>query len=605
MKVAQALAESNHLAVEAGTGVGKSYGYLIPAVLHALVNKKRVIVSTHTINLQEQLLEKDIPYVQQVLKKLHDENLLTKLRMQVPEEERSRVNEEDLLSFKAVLVKGRANYLCPHRLWRAVRETKSLFVDSEQSELLRIAEWAHQTKDGTLSTLNPQPDQKVWAEVCSERGLCSPKLCESDGETCFFQQTRRQMRTADLLVANHHLLFTELGIREDIEDEKGERTGIILPPFDNVIHDEAHTMEATASEHIGIGLTLAGVRRWLHRLANPKTKKGLLVVAGETRLIAGVEKLLRLTEAFFSAVERFAFLDEGRSVPTAIQPATDPTERSSLREQSNTSRIRGPDVVPDILTEPIRELLAAVAELIKTKSDEALREELLEWQRRGHEIREQLQGFLGQSSEGHVYWIERSGIRQTNIELRAAPVNVAPYLRQMLFDPHESVIMTSATLTVGGQFDYFLKRVGGESADRLQLGSPFDFQSQMKIFIPKAMPDPRDEEYQNALIRWLQHFISKTHGKALVLFTSHRLLKEAAAQMEDFFEELGVTCYVQGGGTPRSVLLRQFKDEISSVLFGTESFWQGVDVPGESLSNVIITRLPFAVPDHPLTEARI
>src|SRR5579862_3921951 len=240
--VARALSASRHLAVEAGTGVGKSYGYLIPIVLHALTHKKRAVVSTHTINLQEQLIEKDIPFVEKLL--------------------------AGSFPFKAVLVKGRANYLCPHRLQRALRDSKSLFVGPEHVELLRIAEWARRTKDGTLSDLDTQPDPKVWAEVCSERGICSSRICEADGRTCFFQAARRLTRTADLLVVNHHLMFTELSIREDIEyeEKEGETTGVLLPQFDCVVLDEAHTMEATAAEHIGIGVTLMGMRWWLHRL---------------------------------------------------------------------------------------------------------------------------------------------------------------------------------------------------------------------------------------------------------------------------------------------------------------------------------------------------
>ena len=178
-------------------------------------------------------------------------------------------------------------------------------------------------------------------------------------------------------------------------------------------------------------------------------------------------------------------------------------------------------------------------------------------------------------------------------------------MQRMLFKPHDSVVMTSATLAVGNQLDYFLKRVGGEATERLQLGSPFDFQKQMKICIPKAMPDPRDDGYRTALVHWLEHFIRLTHGKALVLFTNQRLLRDVAVEMEGFFQELGVACYAQGQGLPRRLLLSRFKEEIDSVLFGTDSFWQGVDVPGVALSNVIITRLPFAVPDHPLVEARM
>ena len=604
--VSHALDESHHLAAEAGTGVGKSYGYLIPAVLHALAHRHRVIISTHTINLQEQLLEKDMPYVQKVLKKLQDEDLLAHLRNHAHQDEAGSIPDAELLSFRAVLVKGRANYLCPHRLERALRDAKSLFVGPEQIELHRIAEWARQTKDGSLSDLDIQPDPKVWSEVCSERGICTPKICEADGQSCFFQQARRLIRTADLLVVNHHLLFTELGIRDEIEDdeEKGETT-VLLPHFDCVILDEAHTMEATAAEHIGIGVSQGGIRWWLHRLWNPKLEKGLLATLRQGHLTPGVNALLELTDDFFESLEEVAFPETvGRVVGRAKRSAT-PDAPLTSQGQSNVFRVRKPAIIPDIITEPLSQLLAGVAELIKTVEDKTTRGELLEWARRGHGVQDQIRGFLTQDADDHVYWVERAGRRQTNIELRAAPIDIAPYMQRMLFKPHDSVVMTSATLAVGNQLDYFLKRVGGEAAERLQLGSPFDFQSQMKICIPKAMPDPRDDGYRTALVHWVEHFIRLTHGKALVLFTNQRLLRDVAAEMQGFFQELGIACYAQGQGLPRRLLLSRFKEEIDSVLFGTDSFWQGVDVPGTALSNVIITRLPFAVPDHPLVEARI
>jgi ATP-dependent DNA helicase DinG len=243
--------------------------------------------------------------------------------------------------------------------------------------------------------------------------------------------------------------------------------------------------------------------------------------------------------------------------------------------------------------------------------------------------------FLSQSADDHVYWVERSGKAQRTIALNAAPVDVAGYLRRRLFQSDTSVIMASATLATKAERNhsiqrpsspsgaatskttmkgadaeapgllYFAKRVGAESAQRLQVGTPFDYERQMKLFLVGKMPDPRAEDYRDALIHWIQHFIKMTHGKAFVLFTNFKLMLELGEVMQPFFDELGIACFVQGTGTPRSLMLERFKQDVNSVLFGTDSFWQGVDVPGESLSNVIITRLPFAVPDHPLIEARI
>ncbi len=552
--VARALASSRHLAVEAGTGVGKSFAYLVPAVLIGLSHKRRVLVSTHTINLQEQLIEKDIPYLQTLLGKTHP--------------------------FNAVLIKGRANYLCPRRLQRALRESAHLFTGPEQRELLRIAQWARRTPDGSLSDLDPQPDGKVWSEVCSERGLCSPKLCETGNAKCFYQQARRAMLSADVLVANHHLFFTELALREAMETDDEDERGVLLPAFEYVVLDEAHTLEAVASEHIGLSVSAGSLRWLLHRLWNPKSEKGLLAKLRRGDLVRRVAETLDASEKFFVAVD------------------------ATMKE--STQRVRRPDFVPDTISSPLTGLIEAVNELCVETEDRELRDELKEWRRRALEVRTMISDFLSQTLDGHVYWTERTGSRQANIELRAAPIEVAPYLKTMLFDAHESVVLTSATLAVRGRLDYWLQRIGGVGAETLQVGSPFDFQRQMKLYIPKTMPDPREmPAYKDAVVRWLKHFIRLTHGKALVLFTSYQLLRETLAELQPFCAELGIALHAQGQGTPRRQLLRQFKDDVNSVLFGTESFWQGVDVPGAALSSVIITRLPFAVPDHPLTEARI
>jgi ATP-dependent DNA helicase DinG len=257
----------------------------------------------------------------------------------------------------------------------------------------------------------------------------------------------------------------------------------------------------------------------------------------------------------------------------------------------------------------------------------------MECNRRLLELRQAIATFLSQEGQDYVYWVERGGKSQRNLSLNAAPVDVADYLRRRLFESDTSVVMTSATLGTSVQraassvsesvaphesrtthhaapvsapgLNYFLRRVGAEKATALQLGSPFDYEQQMKVYVANKMPDPRDEGYREALEHWVKHFIRQTHGKAFVLFTNYKLMQELGERMQPFFDELGIECFVQGTGTPRSTMLEKFKDNVDSVLFGTDSFWQGVDVPGEALSNVIITRLPFAVPDHPLIEARI
>jgi len=609
--VARALDSREHLVVEAGTGVGKSLAYLIPSILFAVKKNKKAVISTHTINLQEQLIEKDLPMLAAVLP----------------------------VKFEYTMLKGRANYLCTRRLAKAMSQASQLFTSPEAQELQRIHQWSHKTQDGSLSDFEVEPDGRVWGQVCSERGLCSPKLCgegsdfvKNGGKACFFQRARSRILSADVLVINHTLFFLQLGAAEE------ENDGGVLFKNDFVVFDEAHTVERVAARHAGLSVSSAQLRYALHRLWNPATKKGLLTVLrrGKEDL---VEDALQQAEDFFAeiehACERIAGAREGR--------ADSPRSWSEIR-------VRRCDLVEDNITLPLQRVREEIVALIKTVDDRDTSGELAECNRRLTELREQIAVFLGQAAREHVYWVERTGKTQRNFALNAAPIDVADFLRHRLFGANTSVVMTSATLAVKSAMNqpppakleanagddpgpdelsgsrrarfrrqeqedtppkephglmYFARQVGAEKAAMLQAGSPFDYERQMKMFVVSKMPDSRDPGYQAALIKWIEHFVTMTHGKAFVLFTNFRLMLDVAARMELFFDRLGVECFVQGTGTPRSLMLEKFKNDIDSVLFGTDSFWQGVDVPGESLSNVIITRLPFAVPDHPLVEAKI
>lgn len=524
------------------------------------------------------------------------------------------------VKFQFTMLKGRQNYLCSRRLQKALQQAESLFTSPEQAELKRVAEWAKTTSDGSLSDFEVEPDPKVWAQVCSERGLCSPKLCGHASDfgqqhgICFFQRARQRILAADVLVVNHSLFFTLLPATESSDDEASEG---ILFKNDFVIFDEAHTVEPVASRHIGASVSSGQLRYALQRLWNPRTEKGLLSMLRKGNAVTLVADVLGAGDTFFHAVEDVCETLAKQNVKPGNAETGAGEGRRPARAWSEL-RIRQPDLVPDNLTLPIQRLREAVSELIKMSEDKDAAQELMECNRRLAELREELALFLSQSGEGYVYWVERSGKAQQNLTLNAAPVDVAEYLRRRLFGSATSVIMTSATLGVSAEkvgaspkataqspLAYFARRVGGEQAAQLQAGSPFDYERQMKIHVVSKMPDPRDAGYRDALVQWIEHFLRLTHGKAFVLFTSHRLMQEVAQRMEPFFAELGIECFVQGTGMPRATMLEKFKEDVNSVLFGTDSFWQGVDVPGEALSNVIITRLPFAVPDHPLIEARV
>jgi len=620
MAVAQALESEQHLMVEAGTGVGKSFAYLVPAVLYAFSRKKKAIICTHTINLQEQLVEKDLPVLQQVLG--------------VP--------------FTFTMLKGRGNYLCTGRLRKVMQQADSLFTSSETQELRRIYEWSKTTEDGSLSDFDQEPDRRVWEQVCSERGLCTPKRCghtsdlASQGAMCFFQRARQKILSSDVLVLNHTLFFSLLNSLDS--DERSKCGAIFRNDF--VIFDEAHTVEQVAARHIGLSVSSGQLRFSLQRLWNPRTEKGLLATLRAGNKIGLVAEALEAGEKFFDAVEQACEEIIQKTKPPsyfsrgAEDPVDNPPQGRANRNRFSTStsgaqrewselRIRRPELVPDTVSLTLIRLREAIHELIKLTEDKELGEELVECNHRLDALSHAVTTFLKQDVNQHVYWVERGGKSQRSLVLNAAPVDVAEYLRRRLFGLETSMILTSATLSVrdatrndanetlsavksgrpqvgrGAGLEYVARRVGADNARKLQVGSPFDYARQMELKVVSKMPDPRDEEYEKALAYWIEHFIRETHGKAFVLFTSYRLMQTIASQLAPLFEQMKLEVFVQGSGIPRATMLERFKEDVDSVLFGTDSFWQGVDVPGESLSNVVITRLPFSVPDHPLTEARL
>jgi ATP-dependent DNA helicase DinG len=548
--VARALEEERHLVVEAGTGVGKSLAYLVPSILFAVEQKKKAIISTQTINLQEQLLYKDIPILKKILP----------------------------VEFEAALMKGRQNYLCPRRLERALQQANELFTGPEKSELQQIAAWAGTTRDGSSSDLAFTPDPKIWTQVCSEAHICTAKSC-GQKRGCFYQDARKRLLTADVLVINHTLLFMLLGS----PDEQEERESGFLFPNDFIIFDEAHTIEQVASRQIGIGVSQYGLKSAIQRLYNARTKKGLFTLTRDAPGVILAAELVDDVDKFFRQLEERCDFGKGREF-----------------------RVRTADFAPDTITARLIGLQTRISEVVRKNDDEFLKAELQEMGRRIRDARAGIAAFLEQSASRHVYWVEQTGKTAQYLSLNAAPVEMAPVLRRMLFRDSCSCIMTSATLAVGrADLAYFRERIGAEAAQPLRLGSPFDFSRQMKLFIVQKMPDPRGAKYEEALAEWISHFVKETEGRAFVLFTSYRGMQQIAGRLQPFFTANKMNLLVQGSGAPRGKLLEQFKSTPRSVLFGTDSFWMGVDVPGEALSNVIITRLPFAVPDHPLIEAKL
>ena len=553
--VSESFLTAHPLVVEAGTGVGKSLAYLVPAAKYALETGRKAVISTHTINLQEQLIRKDIPIVRKIL-------------------------SEEL---PAVLLKGRQNYLCPLRLTKAYEQSADLFTSSESEELGKIRSWATSTKDGTLSDLPFQPSMKVWMQVSSEAHTCTQRYCGPRGN-CWFQESRKASADAKLIVVNHTLFFALLNTSEMSRDEDGEKMPGFLFPNDFAVLDEAHTIEQVAAVQLGLRISQAGLRFDLQRLYNPKTRKGLLKSFGKAAPMLAIERGLKATEKFFSNIENTA----------------------KFGEWSKEYRVRRPELVENCLSAPLREIWEEIDDLADEAANESARNELQDAARKLREVHGSVGEFLDQKDQDSVYWVEKSGREETQFSCHGAPVNVADRLRPLLFSGKKSLVMASATLGVGDpELGYFRERVGAEKARALSIGSPFDYRKQMKVRIFKNMPEPNTPKYPDALAHAIMAAVTASDGRAFVLFTSYRTLRDAAQRCEKYFKQKGWRLLLQGEGMPRHTMLETFRENLDSVLFGTDSFWTGVDVPGEALSNVVVTRLPFAVPDHPLTASRL
>jgi len=560
--VQRAVAAKEHLLVEAGTGVGKSFAYLVPAILHAAEDQqqpeesedkkkptRRVVISTHTISLQEQLVQKDIPFLNSVIP----------------------------LEFSAVLVKGRSNYLSRRRLDNALSRAGSLFAqDEEYDQLRQIRDWANDTADGSLADLDYRPLPSVWDEVASDHGNCMGRKCPRYKD-CFYYRARRRMQHAQLLIVNHALFFTDLALRRN--------KAKILPDYDVVVFDEAHTLEAVAGDHLGLEVTSGQVEYTLRKLYDDRRNRGLLVH-------------YRMREA-----ERLA--SDCRDLASEFFESVDQWHQS--QERSN-GRVRKPEIVPNRLSEG----LDTLATLVRRKGEDVKqaeqRQDLLAAANRLDVLAGGIEAWRTQEDQGLVYWIESVlNRRRRRVTLAAAPIDVGPILRKELFEKVPTVVMTSATLATAGKFDFFQSRLGLDKAQAQCLGSPFDYRKQAELILLDGMPDPSQDKrgYERLAAAMIRRYVERTDGRAFVLFTSYEMMRQMAAALGSWLREQRLTLISQADGVSRSRMIEQFKAEPRSVLFGTDSFWQGVDVPGDALKNVIITRLPFSVPDRPLLEARL
>jgi len=542
--VAQALAERSHAIVEAPTGVGKSFAYLVPLVLHALKTGTKVVVSTGTIALQEQLIRKDIPLVQKLFPEL-----------------------------KAVLVKGRQNYVSLRRLQYAAGNGQQGMFDTREDAvaLKELLTWSGETETGDLADLGFDPPPQVWRLAQSDRNNCQGRKCPTYAE-CFFYQARKEMEEAHLLVVNHHLYFSDLSLRAE--------HAAILPAHKVVVFDEAHTLEDVATDHLGVSITEAQVRWFLDGLWSRKSK-GLLSRDNYAAARDAVEVARDAGERFWKEVARLT------------------------SDTQDIIKLTAPHLVENVLSPSLEAVAKALDDCRAHVGEDNALNELTAQQEKALSLSGSLRWVIEQQGKDHIYYAQVPTARGSP-SLSASPLSVAELLQKQLFAEIPTVILTSATLAAddSDRFLFLRRRLGLEGGLAKRLDSPFDYESQVKLLLNSSPIDPNSDRFEKAMAGWLCDYLLQADGGAFVLFTSYRQLKAVHDLVRPALDRANRFVLRHGDGMGRMQMLDLFKRVGNGVLFGTSSFWEGVDVPGDALKHVIITKLPFEVPNHPVVEAR-
>ncbi|MDQ3373907.1 MAG: ATP-dependent DNA helicase [Acidobacteriota bacterium] len=544
--VLRAFEQKKHLIVEAGTGTGKTMAYLVPAIAAALGQKKRVIISTGTKNLQEQLMGKDIPFLQKVLPK----------------------------KFSAAYMKGRSNYACLYRIAKA--ENQPILDGLDQMDHFEeIRHWARESPTGDKSELVNLPENlSFWSRINAKSETCLGQKCP-DYEPCFVTRMRARADEADIVIVNHHLFFADLNLR-------GNEYGRVLPDYSAVIFDEAHLIEDIAADYFGFQISSFQIDE-LARDVDTLPITDAIASRDLTKLAA---KIIGLSDQFWT---RFA---QGRGGQDGRFP---------MLPNAFAQKVSGGEIQPTPLGEAYFALEATLDRLeiaLDVYAEKMTEAESLV--RRVRQTRFDLEFIVSQAEKNYVYWLERRG---RGMFLRASPIDVSTLLQEKLFDKLETVVLTSATLSSNGKFDFIKDRLGlddGKNVETLLAPSAFDYQKQAVIYLPKAMPDPRAPEFMQHAANEIVKLLQVTNGRAFVLSTSNFSMN---ALFELVSMRVNFPCFVQGSMS-KAGLLERFRQTPNAVLFATSSFWQGVDVRGEQLSCVIIDKLPFAVPTDPIVAAR-
>lgn len=587
--VSRAISDGQHLLAEAGTGVGKSFAYLIPAALWAYQNGQRVVISTNTINLQDQLINKDIPDLQQILG----------------------------LDIRATVLKGRGNYLCPRRV--EILRRRGPETPEEVRVLAKVLVWLQGSNSGDRGeiNLNGPVEREVWERLSAADDLCTAENClKHTGGRCPFYRARQAAHSSHLIVVNHALLLADIAT--------GNR---VLPEYETLIVDEAHHMEAATTNALSFRANQFDLVRLLRELGN--NQSGIMgrlcsllhdsVSPGE---YAAVDHLVsiatdhafqldNIAKTFFNTLDQFlADQREGRELGpygqqvrilpgTRVQPAWLEVEIAWEDAQRLMSA----------LLKTVENIAQAALELSESGYDqidilEDIYSNLTSAYRRLNEIFFNIEGMVFNPREEDIYWVEL-GANGRNLTLQAAPLHIGPLMEKYIWHEKQAVVLTSATMTTAGEFDYIRGRLFAMDAYDLALGSPFDYENSTLLYIPNNIPEPTDRHgHQRAVDHSLIHLCQATGGRTLVLFTSYAQLKTTSQNISPVLNDHGIVVYEQGEGASPHTLLENFKNADQAVLLGTRAFWEGVDVPGEALSVLVIVKLPFDVPSDPIIAAR-
>tara|TARA_Y100000588_G_scaffold388649_1_gene489359 strand:+ start:16924 stop:18987 length:2064 start_codon:yes stop_codon:yes gene_type:complete len=553
--VAQALTSDQPLVFEAGTGVGKSLAYLVPSIIQAIESNRQCILSTHTISLQEQLIRKELRHCRRLFS-----------------------TEQSLKSygnFRSALLFGRSNYLCPNRLTKALTSQNELFPSTEMAELKRIVDWAGETKEGLLHEITPTPPVNVWEWVNADASSCNRNVCRPDH--CFFQKARQRLEEANLIVLNHSLFFSLL--RSSLA---GDGPGVLFPN-DFVILDEAQTIPSIATEQLGIHISSYGLNRLLRRLYNPNNGKGIFSLCGAPSDRKTVEEAIQLSDRFFGLI------------------------RQDHLSSQNIVRLYEENWCDPFINPHLDKIIRNIGHIADRHTKESDRVELRDLRNHLTRYRNSITECVELSQHDHVYWLEKTGQVENIVKVRNAPIDVSSQLREFVFSRQTSVIVTSATLAENIRLDSFSEKIGASGYPAEKVTSPFNFSDQMRIFIATDAPAPSHEQHNldlDFLCDTIRFCSLRVKGGSLVLFTNYQSMFAVAEIIQSSLSTQNRSLFVQSRDGSRSQITSRFAKKGNAILFGTNSFWTGVDVPGSALSQVIITRLPFENPNHPIIDAK-